>query len=208
MKRRHIGGAFRAGSDYPSMAAVTALHVSLQGQLLLAMPGIGDDRFAQAVIAICVHTPEGALGLGVGRTLPSLRLHELLAQLEIEPGAAPDCAIFRGGPVEPQRGFVLHSRDWQGDDTVPVTETLAFTSTLDVLRAIAGGTGPDRWLVTLGYAGWGNRQLDDELRQHGWFAAAATEELLFESPPAARWARAFAQAGIDVRLLAPTPGRA
>ena len=190
------------------MTVAPTAHVSLQGQLLLAMPGIGDPRFAQAVIAICVHTPEGALGLGIGQTLPNLRLHQLLGQLEIEPGVAPDCAIFRGGPVEQQRGFVLHSRDWEGADTLAVNERLAFTSTLDVLRAIAAGEGPDRWLVALGYAGWGIRQLDEELRRHGWFAAPAGEELLFEYAVSGRWARAFADAGIDVRLLAATPGRA
>ena len=190
------------------MSVARATHLSLQGQLLLAMPGIGDDRFAQAVIAICVHTPEGALGLGVGRTLPDLRLHQLLAQLEIPPGVAPDCPIFRGGPVEPQRGFVLHSRDWEGADTQAVSDSLAFTSTLDVLRAIAEGEGPARWLVTLGYAGWGIRQLDEELRRHGWFSVAASDDLLFDAAAGGRWAKAFAGAGIDVRLLAPTPGRA
>lgn len=181
---------------------------SLQGQLLLAMPGIGDPRFEQSVIAICIHTPEGAMGVGIGRAVPGLGLHSLLGQLDIEPGAAPDAPIHLGGPVDPQRGFVLHSPDWKGEDTMTVSPALSVTTTLDVLRAIAEGRGPDRWLVALGYAGWGDGQLDEELRRHGWFSVAAPDELLFEVPVADRWPRAFALAGVDVRLLSATSGRA
>jgi putative transcriptional regulator len=181
---------------------------SLAGQLLLAMPGIGDPRFAQAVIAMCVHAPDGALGVGIGQTLADLTLHDLLAQLKIEPGRAPDCKIHFGGPVEPERGFVLHSRDWSGEDTLEVSDQFALTSTLDVLRAIAAGAGPKHWLVALGYAGWGEKQLDDELARHGWFSTPAENRILFDVPTAERWPKAFKQAGIDVRLLAPASGRA
>lgn len=186
------------GQDYPSLA----------GQLLLAMPGIGDPRFAKGVIAMCVHAPEGALGLGIARTVPHLTLHGLLAQLDLDPGLAPDCALYAGGPVEPERGFVLHSRDWEGEDTLTVSDSLALTTTLDVLRAIAAGEGPRRWLVALGYAGWGVRQLDGELARHGWFSTPANDAILFQIPVAERWPRAFAEAGIDVRLLAAASGRA
>jgi len=185
-------------NDYPSLA----------GQLLLAMPGIGDPRFAQAVIAMCVHGPEGALGLGVGRIVPHLTLHGLMKQLDIDPGEAPDASIHLGGPVEPERGFVLHSCDWKGDDTLTVSDQFALTTTLDVLRAIASGTGPERWLIALGYAGWGDGQLDGELARHGWFSTNASETILFGLPAADRWPKAFAEAGIDVRLLAPASGRA
>jgi putative transcriptional regulator len=181
---------------------------SLAGQLLLAMPGIGDTRFSQAVIALCVHGPEGALGIGIGQILPRLRLHQLLDQLDIDPGVAPDAPIHFGGPVDPQRGFVLHSNDWAGDDTVVVTDDFGLTSTLDVLHAIAAGAGPERWLVALGYAGWGDRQLDTELTRHGWFHTALNQDLLFAVPTDERWPRAFATAGIDVRLLASTAGHA
>ncbi len=181
---------------------------SLQGQLLLAMPGIGDPRFEQAVIAMCVHRPDGAMGVGIGRVVPRLGLHALLGQLDIDVGVAPDAPIHLGGPVEPQRGFVLHTPDWDGEDTTAVSPALAITTTLDVLRAIAEGRGPDRWLVALGYAGWGERQLDEELGRHGWFSVAAGDELLFEVPVGERWPRAFAAAGVDVRLLSATSGRA
>ncbi|MDO6413364.1 YqgE/AlgH family protein [Sphingomonas sp. BIUV-7] len=181
---------------------------SLAGQLLLAMPGIGDPRFAHAVIALCVHSPEGALGIGVGQIVPRLRLHQLMEQLEIEPGVAPDAPIHLGGPVDPQRGFVLHSGDWTGEDTVVVNKAFSLTSTLDVLRALAEGSGPARWLIALGYAGWGDGQLDGEMTQHGWFHTPGDPDLLFAVPPEERWPRAFATAGIDVRLLASTAGHA
>jgi putative transcriptional regulator len=190
------------------MAREEPAYPSLAGQLLLAMPGIGDARFEHAVIALCVHGAEGALGIGIGQIVPRLRLHQLLEQLEIEPGVAPDAQIHLGGPVDPQRGFVLHSNDWAGEDTVAVNETFALTSTLDVLRAIAGGDGPKRWLIALGYAGWGDGQLDGELTRHGWFSTPVDEALLFDVPPSERWPRAFAAAGIDVRLLAATAGHA
>ena len=181
---------------------------SLAGELLLALPGIGDPRFEQAVIAMCLHEPDGAMGVGIGRIVPGLGLHTLLKQLDIEPGVAPDAPIHLGGPVEKQRGFVLHSPDWRGEDTLLVSETMSLTTTLDVLRAITAGEGPDRWLVALGYAGWGEEQLDEELRRHGWLSVGASDELLFEIPTKDRWPRAFAAAGVDVRLLAPTSGHA
>lgn len=181
---------------------------SLSGQYLLAMPGIGDPRFAKAVIAMCAHDEHGALGVGVGRLLPGITLHQLLAQLDIPPGAAPDCAIHVGGPVEPQRGFVLHGTDWTGGDTLHVGERWGLTSTLDVLRAISEGQGPKRWLVTLGYAGWGEGQLDEEMRRHGWLATPGDDELLFENNAPRRWELAMRSAGIDPRLLAATSGQA
>ena len=168
---------------------------SLSGQYLLAMPGISDPRFAKAVIAMCAHDEHGALGVGVGR-------------LDIPPGAAPDCAIHVGGPVEPQRGFVLHGTDWAGGDTLQVGERWGLTSTLDVLRAISEGQGPKRWLVALGYAGWGEGQLDQEMRRHGWLATPGDDELLFENDAPRRWELAMRRAGIDPRLLAATSGQA
>jgi putative transcriptional regulator len=180
----------------------------LTGQLLLAMPGIGDSRFEHAVIALCAHSEEGALGIGIGHVVPRLGLHGLLGQLGIEPGEAPDAPVHLGGPVEPQRGFVLHGLDWGGEDTLQVADRWALTSTIDVLRAIAAGTGPTRWLAALGYAGWGEGQLDREMTRHGWFATEPSDSLIFETPTGARWTDAFAAAGIDTRMLASSAGRA
>lgn len=180
----------------------------LSSQLLLAMPGIGDSRFERAVIAMCVHDENGALGIGIDSEIEGLTLHGLLSQLDIEPGVAPDVPVFAGGPVEPQRGFVLHSQDWAGEGSIQVGDIYTLTSTLDVLKAIAEGRGPQRWLVALGYAGWGAGQLDEELTHHGWFVTPATRQILFETDADHRWSAAFASAGIDPRLLTATPGRA
>ncbi|MET0376764.1 MAG: YqgE/AlgH family protein [Rhizorhabdus sp.] len=181
---------------------------SLTGQYLLAMPGIGDPRFERAVIAMCAHDEHGALGVGVDRILPGITFHHLLEQLGIEPGVAPDCGIHIGGPVEQQRGFVLHSTEWTGEDSLLIEGRWMLTSTLDVLRAISAGEGPRRWLVALGYAGWGEGQLDGEMRRHGWLATRGNDELLFGEEPSRRWEQAMRSAGIDPRLLAATSGQA
>ena len=181
---------------------------SLRGQCLLAMPGIGDPRFEKAVIAMCAHDENGALGVGVGQILPGITLHRLFDQLSIEPGLAPDCGIHIGGPVEPQRGFVLHSTDWTGGDTLLVDGRWGLTSTLDVLRAIAEARGPKQWLVALGYAGWGEGQLDNEMRRHGWLATRGDDSIIFDQEAPRRWELAMRSAGIDPRLLAPTSGQA
>lgn len=180
----------------------------LTGQFLLAMPGMIDPRFDHAVIAMCSHDAAGALGIGVGATIDGLGLHDLLDQFEIPHGTAPDVPIHFGGPVEPRRGFVLHSTDWGGQDTIDVAGRWAMSSTIDVLRAIAGGEGPSRYVVALGYAGWGEGQLDGELTRPGWFNVAGDDGLLFATPADERWNRAFALAGIDPRLLVADTGTA
>ena len=180
----------------------------LTGQYLLAMPGIGDPRFDHAVIAICTHDEDGALGIGIGATIAGLTLHDVLEQFEIAPGEAPDTPVHFGGPVETRRGFVLHTLDWQGQDTVDVGGRWALTGTVDVLRAIASGKGPSQWLVALGYAGWGAGQLDGEMTRHGWLNVTDDAGMLFETGAAERWTRGFAAAGVDPRLLASESGRA
>ncbi|HYG48430.1 MAG TPA: YqgE/AlgH family protein [Allosphingosinicella sp.] len=180
----------------------------LSGQLLLAMPGIGDPRFEKAVIAMCVHDENGALGIGLGRIVPRISFHELLRQLEIEPGVAPDVPIHAGGPVQPQRGFILHSTDWGGQESIEVAGRWALTATLDILRAIAEGRGPSRWLAALGYAGWGQGQLEEELRGNGWFATLGSDDLLYDCDVDNRWCAAFRSAGVDTRMLTADFGTA
>jgi putative transcriptional regulator len=191
---------------------VTDDPVFLSGKLLLAMPGMADPRFERAVIAVCVHDENGAVGVGVGHKRSGISFRGLLKQLDIDPGEAPDCAVHHGGPVEPGRGFVLHSADWGGQDTLHVTsqsgELCAMTGTIDVLKAIAEGRGPSRYIVALGYAGWGEGQLDEEMTRHGWFAADGDQNLLFDIPTDERWAAAFKAEGIDPRLLASETGAA
>ena len=180
----------------------------LSGQFLLAMPGMYDPRFAHAVIAMCAHDAEGAVGIGVGQVHDGLGLHDLLGQFGIDPGACENAPVHIGGPVEPRRGFVIHSLDWGGQDTTDVAGRWALSGTVDVLRAIAGGTGPRRWLVALGYAGWGAGQLDDELTSPGWLNVRGEDALLWETAAEERWRQAFAMQGIDPRLLASGAGTA
>ena len=180
----------------------------LTGQFLLAMPGMNDPRFDHAVIAMCAHDANGALGIGVGATITGLGFHDLLDGFEIDHGDAPDTPIHFGGPVEPQRGFVVHSRDWGGEDSVDVAGRWSLSGTLDVLRAIAEGRGPTRWVAALGYAGWGEGQLDGELTRPGWFSVTGDEALLYDTAAAERWTRGFAGAGIDPRLLVTSVGSA
>jgi putative transcriptional regulator len=180
----------------------------LTGQFLLAMPGISDPRFAQAVIAVCAHDEKGAMGVGIGATIAGLGLHDVLKQVEIEPGDAPNAPIHFGGPMETRRGFVLHSRDWGGTDTIDVAGKWSLSGTLDALRAIASGKGPSRWLVALGYAGWAAGQLDNEMTRHGWLNVDEGDGMLFDTDAANRWARGFGAAGIDPRLLGSESGHA
>ena len=184
----------------------------LSGKLLLAMPGMADPRFERAVIAICVHDENGAVGVGIGHKRSGLRFRELLKQLDIDPGEAPDAPVHHGGPVEPGRGFILHSTDWGGQDTLHVMglhgELCAMTGTIDVLKAIAEGRGPSRWVASLGYAGWGESQLEEEMTRHGWFAAEGNPAILFDTPTDERWAAAYKSQGVDPRLLSSETGAA
>lgn len=180
----------------------------LSGQLLLAMPGMSDPRFARAVIAMCSHDENGALGIGLGATVDGLGFHDLLEQFEIAPGDAPNAPVHFGGPVEPRRGFVIHSCDWGGQDTIEVAGLWALSSTIDVLRAIAEGKGPSRWVVALGYAGWDSGQIEGELARPGWFNVAGAADLVFDTNADERWSRAFERAGVDPRLLVADTGTA
>ena len=180
----------------------------LTGRILLAMPGMFDPRFARAVIAMCVHDANGALGVGVGSLHDSLRFHAILDEAGIDPGQAPDVPVHLGGPVEPQRGFVLHSPEWVGNGTIVGSPLFALSFSTDVLLAIAEGRGPARWLFALGYAGWGEGQLEGEMRQHGWYAAGGNADVLFDTSAERRWAAAWHAEGIDPALLASETGRA
>jgi len=180
----------------------------LSGRLLLAMPGMFDSRFERSVNVMCIHDENGALGIGIGHVREGVRFRELLEEVGIEPGDAPDCVVHHGGPVEPGRGFVLHSTDWGGADTIEVQPLCALSASVDILRAIAEGRGPSKWLMALGYAGWGPGQLEGEMRQHGWYAAEGRPELLWETTAEARWAATWRAEGIDPALLANTTGRA
>lgn len=178
------------------------------GSLLLALPGIGDPNFERSVIALCAHDENGALGINIGDEIPGFSLRELLEQFDLPGDNVPDVPVLRGGPVERQRGFVLHTLDWGGQDMLQVSDQWGLSGSLDVLKAIAEGRGPSRYTVALGYAGWGQGQLEDEMTRHGWFIAPANDTLLFGTEPRERWTAAWSASGIDVSLLASQSGHA
>ncbi|MFZ1413864.1 MAG: YqgE/AlgH family protein [Defluviicoccus sp.] len=182
---------------------------SLVGQLLVAMPAMSDPRFARTVIYMCAHSAEGAMGLVVNRALEQISLAELLQQLEIDATAVDDTVpVNFGGPVETGRGFVLHSPDYMREGTLVVTSSVSLTATIDILKAIASGSGPRRHLLALGYAGWGPGQLDSEILANGWLHVDADEELVFGAELDQKWDRAMAKLGINPMLLSDAAGHA
>jgi len=178
------------------------------GQLLLALPGIGDSNFDRAVIAMCAHDENGALGIDLGSEVGGLGLRDLLASFDIDGSNVPDTPVLRGGPVEPRRGFVLHSLDWGGQEVLQVGDRWALSGSLDVLKAIAERRGPSRYLVALGYAGWSAGQLEQEMLGAAWFLAPGDTDILFDTATDARWTSAFAASGIDAAHLVAEAGSA
>jgi putative transcriptional regulator len=182
----------------------------LVGKLLIAMPNMQDPRFERSVIYICAHNGEGAMGLVVNRLIDTITFPELLDQLDIERPAATirDVGVHFGGPVESSRGFVLHSPDFQNDATLQVDESVAVTATVDILKNIALGQGPDRSLLALGYAGWSAGQLETEIRANGWLHVDADDELVFGIDQEDKWDRALKKIGVDVDFLTAEAGHA
>ena len=179
------------------------------GQLLIAMPGMRDERFAKSVIYMCAHTEEGAMGLVLNRRLDSLTFAELISQLELdEKHLSRDVPVHFGGPVESGRGFVLHTSDYQQDATLEVVNGVALTATVDILKALAQGKGPKKSLLALGYAGWGPGQLDMEIRANGWLQVPSDSEIIFDIEPDTKWERAIERLGIDPRMLSDDVGHA
>ncbi len=182
---------------------------SLVGKLLLAMPGMGDPRFERAVIFICAHNEDGAMGLIINQQVEDLNYAELLDQLQIEiEGEVTEVTIHEGGPVETGRGFVLHSADFVQDSTSIVCETIALTATVDILRAIAEDRGPIHSLLALGYSGWGKGQLENEMIQNSWLTTHADDEIIFNTLLEDKWPRAMKMIGVDVSMLSSDAGHA
>ncbi len=181
----------------------------LTGQLLIAMPSMATPGFAQAVIFMCAHTPEGAMGIVVNRPLANPSFDELLEQLDVTPvPPARRIALLRGGPVDSARGFVLHTADWTGEGSLVVDNTVALTASLDVLKIIAGGDGPRQGMLALGYAGWGPGQLDREMQDNAWLSAPADIGLVFDANHDTKWRRAMAILKVDPILLSGAAGHA
>ncbi|WP_300552014.1 YqgE/AlgH family protein [Maricaulis sp.] len=182
----------------------------LGGKLLIATPMIGDPRFDRSVILMCDHSDEHAMGIIINKPVSGLRLPELFDQLGIETDiTAPDRAVLLGGPVERDRGFVLHSNDFAADgSTLPVSEGIGLTATKDILEAIASDHPPRRSVLALGYAGWGPGQLEDELTANAWLVADPDEALIFSDTNDDKWEKALAIIGISPEHLSSLSGHA
>jgi len=189
---------------------MTATDRYLAGQLLVAMPGMADDRFARTVIYLCAHSEEGAMGLIVNRLVDNIDLGEIIEQLEMDDETAGrvDLPLHFGGPVEIGRGFVLHSAEYTAAGTMPVDDKVSLSASLEVLRDILRGGGPSQRLFALGYAGWGPGQLEDEIRDNGWLLAPADEAILFGPRLDEKWQQAFGKLGIDPNLMSGSAGTA
>jgi len=181
----------------------------LAGQLLIAMPGMADARFQRSVIYMCAHSAEGAMGLVVNKLFDTIDFRDLLTQLDIDPQEpVPQLRVHYGGPVESGRGFVLHSTDVAQEGTMMVDDDVGLTATVDILRAIANGHGPEHRLLALGYAGWGPGQLDAEIQANGWLNAPADTALLFGRDVDTKWERSIAKLGVSLSMLSGDAGHA
>ena len=189
----------------------------LDGQMLIAMPSMGDDRFARSVIYVCAHSTEGAMGIIVNQPAAHISFSDLLVQLEVIPAAdliqlpsrAEGVKVLKGGPVDTQRGFVLHSSDFFIENsTLPIDEGVCLTATLDILKAIARGDGPRSAILALGYAGWAPGQLENEIQHNGWLHCSADSELIFGQDTGGKYERALKKIGIDLGMLSSEAGHA
>ncbi len=183
---------------------------SLAGRLIIAMPNIGDPRFERSVIYLFAHQADGAMGLIVNRPTDDLRFDDLLEQLDLGiEGDAPQTQVRFGGPVEVERGFVLHSDDYHRDEaTMRVDKGISVTATVDILKAMAAGDGPERALFALGYAGWGPGQLEREILENGWLHCEADDAIVFDDEDDTKWSRALAKIGVHPSALSSASGSA
>jgi putative transcriptional regulator len=181
----------------------------LTGKLVIAMPHLEDSRFYQAVIYICGHDETGAMGIMVNKPLSSVNYTDLLDQLSIHyPPTVPNLPIHYGGPVEIGRGFVLHTAEYMTDSSTLINDNLALTATLDILRAIAFGTGPVKHLMALGYVGWGAFQLEQEIQNNGWIVIDVAEDLIFTTEIDTIWKSAMASIGVNPNNISLDYGHA
>ncbi len=212
-RRKGVGGK-TGPAEGPSQ---TGSRSFLDGQLLIAMPGMSDERFARAVIYMCAHSAEGAMGIMLNRPSSVRNFPELLEQLRVIdsaerislPPAARDVQVLSGGPVQTDRGFVLHTGDFFIDNsTLKINDAVSLTATIDILRAIAVGEGPDRALLALGCAGWDAGQLENEIQLNGWLHCPADPAILFDHDLDTKYVRALRSIGVDIAKLSPSAGHA
>ncbi|HXX03602.1 MAG TPA: YqgE/AlgH family protein [Xanthobacteraceae bacterium] len=189
----------------------------LDGQMLIAMPTMLDDRFARSLIYVCAHSAEGAMGIVVNHPAPNINFSDLLVKLNVIPAGdaiqlpsrAEVVKVMRGGPVETERGFVLHSADFFIENsTLPIDDGICLTATLDILKAIARGDGPASAILALGYAGWAPGQLESEIQGNGWLHCAPDSDLIFGTDIGGKYEKALKKIGIDLGMLSSEAGHA
>jgi putative transcriptional regulator len=189
----------------------------LDGQMLIASPGMQDERFARSLIYVCAHSSEGAMGIIVNQPAAHISFRDLLVKLDVIPASdkiqlptsAGDVTVLKGGPVETERGFVLHSADFFIENsTLPIDEGICLTATLDILKAIARGDGPASAILALGYAGWSPGQLESEMQSNGWLHCSADPELIFGADIEAKYNLAMKKIGIRPGMLSSDIGHA
>ncbi len=180
---------------------------SLKNQFLLAMPELRGSYFGNSITYLCEHNNDGALGLMINRPT-DMRLGELFDQLDIHGDAHRDVIVLEGGPVQQERGFILHTDELQGDASLPIADGLMLSTAREILDAISRGEGPRHFLVTLGYAGWGGGQLEGEMRDNAWLTCPADTDIIFTVPLEERVQRAADQLGIDFNLISNRAGHA
>lgn len=185
--------------------------------MLIAMPAMGDERFSRSLIYICAHSSEGAMGIVVNHPAPNINFSDLLVKLNVIPAAdaiqlppgADVVKVMRGGPVETERGFVLHSADFYIENsTLPIDEGISLTATIDILKAIASGAGPASAILALGYAGWAPGQLENEIQGNGWLHCAPDPELIFGADIGGKYQMALKKIGINLGMLSSEAGHA
>jgi putative transcriptional regulator len=214
---REASGDSRKRSGLPKSAAKGIKGSFLDGQMLIAMPTMGDERFARTVIYMCAHSADGAMGIVVNQPAANISFSDLLVQLDVIPakelielpGSAGGVKVLKGGPVDTQRGFVLHSADFFIENsTLSIDNGICLTATLDILKAIARGDGPASAVLALGYAGWAPGQLENEIHQNGWLHCAADRDLVFGSDTESKYSLALRKIGVDVGMLSSEAGHA
>jgi putative transcriptional regulator len=205
------------GRSSRTKARVAAKRGYLDGQMLIAMPTMGDERFSRSVIYMCAHSSEGAMGIIVNHPAAHITFSDLLVQLNVIPAAdtiqlpprAEEVRVLKGGPVDTQRGFVLHSSDFYVENsTLPIDDGICLTATLDILKAIASGEGPKSAILALGYAGWAPGQLEQEIHQNGWLHCPADADLIFGRNVETKYEQALRKIGIDLGMLSSEAGHA